>query len=195
MTESAQTFDKVVAFIIELERLKQVNRMIKVKDTSRYENSAEHSWQVALLAISMLPYADKPIDGFKVVKMLLVHDIVEIDTGDKFAYDASHDDFDNEAKAAERIFALLPEETGSELKALWYEYEAKSTPEAEFAYGTDRLMPVFINLANNGQSWQEHGITKAQIIAKNSPAAKGCKQLWQYVLERLDKAQAEGWIA
>lgn len=185
-------FNAVLAFIIEVEKLKTVNRRIKVIGTDRYENSAEHSWQIALLAVSILPLVNKSLDVEKVVKMLLLHDVVEIDTGDKFAYDSNHTDTENETAAAKRIFALLPKAIGQDFMSLWLEYENKSSPEAEFAYGMDRLMPVFLNLHNNGQSWREHGITKAQVIAKNSPAEKASPELWQFVLQRLDEAEQQG---
>ena len=187
-------FEQIIQFIIEVEKLKQVNRMTKVVGTERFENSAEHSWQVALLAMSLSDYADKKISMTRVVQMLLLHDVVEIDTGDKFAYATNHEDTENETEAAKRIFALLPQQIGDKYLTLWLEYEHKSSDDAVFAYAVDRLMPVLLNLHNQGQSWRENGITLAQVIAKNCAVEKASKALWQHILAKLEQAERDGWF-
>ena len=178
---SQQDFQAIIRFAAELEKLKGVARKIKPLGLSRYENSAEHSWQIALVALSLLSQLDNPVDPLKVVTMLLIHDLVEIDTGDKFAYSAEHDDYDNEHAAARRIFAILPGEIGNKYLAMWEEFEAAQSPEAKFAKGVDRLMPVLQNLQNGCQSWLEHDISVSQVLAKNEVVAEISPQLWALV--------------
>ncbi|WP_133470696.1 HD domain-containing protein [Paraglaciecola marina] len=184
MTED---FQKITHFIIEIEQLKNVDRKIKPVGVNRYENSAEHSWQIALLALTLLPYAEQKTDALTVVTMLLLHDIVEIDTGDKFAYDANHDDYENELAAAKRIFAILPKQQGAAYLDLWIEFEHTNTPEAKFAKAIDRLMPVIQNIHNGCQSWLEHDVTIEQILAKNSAIGDANPILWQWVKEQVIK--------
>ncbi len=184
-----------LAFILELEKLKAVLRRTKPLGLERYENSAEHSWQLATVAMVLAAEADEPVDIGRVVRMLLVHDIPEIDAGDTFVYaDAARvAQQEVEAAAAERIFALLPEPAASDLLGLWREFEANRTPEARFANAMDRLMPVLQNLHNRGQSWREHGVTKAQVVAKNgAKIAAASADLWRAVEERLDAAERDG---
>ncbi|MEO9944480.1 MAG: HD domain-containing protein [Paraglaciecola sp.] len=182
MTED---FQKITHFIVEIEQLKNVDRKIKPVGVKRYENSAEHSWQIALLALTLLPYAEQKTDALTVVTMLLLHDIVEIDTGDKFAYDANHDDYENELAAAQRIFAILPKQQGVAYLDLWTEFEHANTPEAKFAKAIDRLMPVIQNIHNGCQSWLEHDVTIEQILAKNSAIGGANPILWQWVKEQV----------
>ncbi|WP_289029814.1 HD domain-containing protein [uncultured Paraglaciecola sp.] len=184
MTED---FQKITHFIVEIEQLKNVDRKIKPVGVNRYENSAEHSWQIALLALTLLPYAEQKTDALTVVTMLLLHDIVEIDTGDKFAYDANHDDYENELAAAKRIFAILPKQQGAAYLDLWIEFEHTNTPEAKFAKAIDRLMPVIQNIHNGCQSWLEHDVTIEQILAKNSAIGDANPILWQWVKEQVIK--------
>ena len=154
----------------------------------RYENSAEHSWQIALLSLTLLPYAEQNPDPLIVVTMLLLHDIVEIDTGDKFAYDANHDDYENELVSAQRIFAILPNEQAKNYLKLWMEFEQAKTPEAQFAKAIDRLMPVIQNLYNGCQSWIDHDISVSQILLKNSAIEKANPQLWQWIKQQIIEA-------
>jgi putative hydrolase of HD superfamily len=180
------SFQAITQFIVEIEKLKTVERKIKPVGLSRYENSAEHSWQIALLALTLLPYADnKQTDALTVVTMLLLHDIVEIDTGDKFAYDANHDDYENELKSAQRIFAILPVAQGQNYLKLWIEFEHAETPEAQFAKAIDRLMPVLQNVHNGCQSWLAHDISISQILEKNAAIAKANPQLWLWVKQQV----------
>lgn len=178
---ATQDFQAIIDFAYELEKLKAVARKIKPQGLTRYENSAEHSWQIALVALSLLAELNNPVEPLKVVTMLLIHDLVEIDTGDKFAYHAEHDDFDNEHAAARRIFAILPGAIGNKYLAMWEEFEAAQSPEAKFAKGVDRMMPVLQNLQNGCQSWLEHDISVSQVLAKNEVVAEISPQLWALV--------------
>ena len=181
----SDVFQAVTKFIVEIEKLKQVERRVKPPGLSRYENSAEHSWQIALLALTLLPYAEQTPDPLKVVTMLLLHDIVEIDTGDKFAYDADHDDYENELAAAQRIFAILPDNQANAYLKLWIEFEQATSPEAQFSKAIDRLMPVIQNLHNGCQSWVDHNISVSQILRKNAVIEKANPQLWQFIKQQV----------
>jgi putative hydrolase of HD superfamily len=178
-------YQAITDFIGEIEKLKKVERRIKPKGLGRYENSAEHSWQIALLALALMPYAKQQLDPVKVVTMLLLHDLVEIDTGDKFAYHADHDDYENELAAAKRLFAILPQELGAKFLDLWVEFEQSRTPAAIFAKGIDRIMPVLQNLQNGCQSWREHGITVDQVLNKNKIVSESNPELWQWVSQQV----------
>lgn len=188
-----ENFQAITRFIVEIEKLKNVERKIKPVGLPRYENSAEHSWQIALLALTLLPYSEKNPDPLTVVTMLLLHDIVEIDTGDKFAYDANHDDYENELVSAKRIFAILPKEQARAYLTLWTEFEQAQTPEAQFAKAIDRLMPVIQNLHNGCQSWLENDICVSQILRKNAAIEKANPQLWQWVKQQvIEKGEQVG---
>lgn len=182
----------IVDFILEVDKLKAVTRKIRLRDSDRYENSAEHSWQLALLASSLAPHAPAGIDMDRVIRMLLVHDIGEIDTGDTMAF---VEDGWEERKAAERaavrrIFGLLPASEGGALLALWQEFEDARTPEAVFANAVDRAMPVLLNLANQGQSWRENGISHERVVRRVGPPIQaGCPALWRYLEVRLAEAR------
>jgi putative hydrolase of HD superfamily len=188
---------QVIDFILELDKLKAVTRKIRLRDADRYENSAEHSWQIALWAASLAPYAEASVDIDRVVRMLLVHDIGEIDTGDTLVFVEGGWE---ERKAAElaavtRIFGLLPEVQGTEFMALWEEFERGETADARFANAADRAMPVLLNLANAGQSWRENGIGYERVVARVAPPIKaGCPALWDYLQSRLEQARDQGWF-
>jgi putative hydrolases of HD superfamily len=187
----------IVDFILELDRLKGVTRKTRPTGLERYENSAEHSWQIALLAYSLAPYAEAPIDLNRVVRMLLVHDVGEIDTGDTMVYveDGWEARKVAERAAAVRIFGLLPGPPGAALLALWEEFEAGATPEARFAHAADRAMPVLLNLANEGQSWRENGISYERVVRRIEPPIRaGCPALWAYLELRLEEARQQGWF-
>lgn len=188
---------QVIDFILELDKLKAVTRKIRLRDTDRYENSAEHSWQLALLASSLAPYADTPVDIDRVIRMLLVHDIGEIDTGDAmvFAEGGWEERKAAELAAVTRIFGLLPPEQGAELLSLWKEFERGETADARFANAADRAMPVLLNLANAGQSWRENGISYERVVARvASPIRAGCPALWDYLQSRLEDARGKEWF-
>lgn len=182
--ELAEEIDPEIAarirFVFELDRLKGVLRQTLVLDGERRENTAEHSWHVTMTALVMAPFANEAVDVERVLKILLVHDIVEIDAGDVFIYD---EDARAEAEAAEqaaadRIFSLVPDPDGAELRALWDEYEARSTPEGRFAYACDRLQPMLLNLGTGGGSWRRHGVTIDQVREINGRMASGSERIW-----------------
>jgi putative hydrolase of HD superfamily len=188
---------EIVNFVLELDKLKGVTRKIRPLGLDRYENSAEHSWHIAMLAASMAHYAVEPIEIDHVIAMLLVHDIGEIETGDTIFF---ADGGWKERKAAElaavtRIFSLLPEPQCSHFLGLWREFESNETADAHFANAADRAMPVILNLANDGQSWRENGITYEQVVRRAGPPIKsGCPALWDYLEARLDEARQSGWF-
>jgi putative hydrolase of HD superfamily len=188
---------QIVDFILELDKLKAVTRKVRPIGLDRNENSAEHSWQLALMAASMAQYAASPIDVDHVVAMLLVHDIGEIDAGDTMVFVEGGWE---QRKAAElagvkRIFGLLPEVQGAKFLALWQEFEDASTPESRFAHAVDRAMPVLINLANKGGSWREHGISYDRVVQRVGPEVKaGCPALWDYLAARLEEVRNKGYF-
>lgn len=183
---------EVIDTIYELDRLKGVTRKVRPLGLDRYENSAEHSWQLALLAAALAPYAPQPLDMGRVVGMLLVHDVGEIDTGDTLVFieEGLADRKAAERAAIGRIFGRLASPTGDGLIALWEEFEAAETPEARFAHAADRAMPVLLNLANQGQSWRENGISHARVVARiRPPIEQGCPALWQWLEPQLAAAR------
>lgn len=187
----------IVDFILELDRLKAVERKTRPLGLQRPENSAEHSWQIAMLALSLLPHAAEPVDGDRVVRLLLVHDIGEIDTGDVLLYHDTDAAARKRAErvAVERIFGLLPAPQAAELLALWQEFDDAATPEARFAHAADRAMPALLNLAAGGQSWVEHGISHARVVARIGPPIEaGCPALWAWMKARLDAERERGWF-
>mgnify|MGYP001171429475 FL=1 len=188
---------QVIDFILELDKLKGVTRKTRPIGLDRYENSAEHSWQIAMLAASLAHYAETAIDLERVIGMLLVHDIGEIDTGDTMVYVEGgwEERKAAERAAVERIFGLLPEMHGARFLALWHEFEQGETAEARFANAADRAMPVLLNLANDGQSWRENGISHERVIGRIAePIRAGCPALWEYLEVRLAAERDKGWF-
>lgn len=186
-----------VDFVLELDKLKAVTRKVKPLGLDRYENPAEHTWQIALLASSLADYAAEPVDVARVIQLLLLHDVAEIDTGDTMVFieEGIADRKAAEAVAVRRIFGLLPEPRAGEFLRLWQEFEDEVTPEARFAHAVDRAMPVLLNLNNQGQSWRENGISYARVVGRVGPQVQaGCPALWEYLKTRLDSAQAAGWF-
>src|SRR6185295_12194836 len=187
---------QIVDFILELDKLKGVTRKDRPLGLERYENPAEHSWQIALLAASLAHHAEAAIDIDRVIGMLLVHDIGEIDTGDTifFAEGGWPERKAAERAAVTRIFGLLPEAQRSRFMALWQEFEDAKTPEARFAHAVDRAMPVLLNLANQGQSWRENGISHERVMRRIAPPIQaGCPALWAYLEARLEEERQKGW--
>ncbi len=184
------SLEKCFEFILEIEKLKAVQRKTKPLGLERYENTAEHSWQVAVLAMTLAKFSDEKFDLNKVVKMLLLHDICEIDADDVFFFDEAgrNDAVEKELAAVKRIFGILPTETGAEFLEIWKEFEAAETKEAKFAKAIDRLMPVLQNLYNNKQSWVENGIGKEQILAKTSYIGDAGAEIWETVAEKIELA-------
>lgn len=176
-------FQRQLAFIVELDRLKTVLRRTMLTDQSRQENSAEHSWHLTLMAVLLHEHACEEVDLARIMKMLLVHDVVEIDAGDTFAYDAEAvvDKAERERAAAERLFGLLPDDLGGELHALWEEFEANATADARFANALDRLHPLIQNLHAHGGAWRSHGVTLDQVLARMDPIREACPTIWPWV--------------
>lgn len=192
-----ERLEKQLALIIELDQLKSVLRRTRVKSADRrLENSGEHSWHVALMAVLMQEHANAPIDIARVMKMLLIHDVVEIDAGDTFVYDvaASKEQEEKELKAAERLFGMLPSDQGDELLALWKEFEAAQSDDAKYAKALDRLIPMLLNYHNDGQSWKEHGVTREQALTINKRIESGSVTLWGKAKELIEEATEKGWL-
>lgn len=187
---------KQISFIIEIDKLKRVIRQTLLTDGKRQENSGEHSWHLALLAVVMQEYARDPIDLLRVLKMILVHDLVEIDAGDTYCYDeeGNKGKAEREQIAADRIFAILPREQAGELRLLWEEFEARKTPDARYAAALDRFQPLLTNYTTGGVMWRKHEIRQEQVYARNSPMADGAPTLWEYAAGMIRDAIAKGWI-
>lgn len=189
--------DRRIRFALEADRLKSVMRRTRLVDGSRHENTAEHSWHLALLAMLLADTAGADADRDRVLRMLLVHDLIEVDAGDTFAFDAAGylDKADREQAAAARLFGILPAPQGDELRALWEEFEAEESADARFAVAMDRFQPLLLNFYGGGGSWREHGITRAQVLRRMAPIEHGAPALWPMVLRVIERACAEGWIS
>ena len=185
-----------LTFILELDRLKRVLRRTSLVGGDRRENSAEHSWHLAMMALVLAEHANAPVDLLHTLKLLLVHDIVEIDAGDTFAYDvqANLDKEARERSAAERIFGLLPADQCTELSGLWEEFDARLTPEARFANALDRLMPALQNYENGGGTWHVAGVDREAVYRRLQPIEDGSQVLWEYLETLLADAVARGLI-
>lgn len=186
-----------IAFIMEIDKLKTILRQTLLTDLSRRENTAEHSWHLAVMALFLMEHANEPnLDIMRVVKMVLIHDIVEIDADDTFAYDLQgHEDkAEREQKAAERIFQLLPDDQRDELFGLWREFEERITPEAKFAAALDRLHPMLHNYYTEGAAWRRHGITSSQVYERNRHIREGSERLWELAERLIQSAAAKGYL-
>ena len=185
---------KQIEFIKEIDKLKYIFRKTKLINSDRPENDAEHSWHLAMMAIILAEHSNEPIDVAKVMKMVLIHDIVEIDSGDVFAYDTtkSHDNFDEELKAARRIFGILPEEQAEEFINLWIEFEEMKTPESKFARLLDRLEPLLQNASNNGGTWREFDVKYDQVMEKKQVIKYGSEELWKFAKQLIDESVEKG---
>lgn len=183
-----------IAFLLEADKLKTILRRTPLTDASRPENSAEHSWHLVLAAIVMAEHTAEQVDLLRVLEMLTVHDLVEIDAGDTFAYDAGHLETkaERERTAADRIFALLPPDQAARLRASWEEFEAHETPEARFANALDRLQPLLQNACAGGGSWRDHDITRQQVLRRMDPIRSTMPDVWPRVLEIIDAFCAAG---
>lgn len=186
-----------IGFIREVDRLKEIFRQTVLINSRRAENDAEHSWHICLMVLVLAEHANVPgLNVLRVLKMLLVHDIVEIDAGDTFAYDTARmaDQHAREVKAAERLFGLLPADQAAEFRALWDEFEGRATPEARFAAAVDRFQPMLLNCATEGSAWQRHGVTSDRVIARNRHIADGSEAVWAYAAEMIRDAVAKGHL-
>jgi putative hydrolase of HD superfamily len=188
--------EQQLAFLLELDKAKSVFRQSYVTDGSRHENDAEHMWHLAMFVLVLAEHAAEPIDVGRVLRMVLVHDIVEIDAGDAFVYDeaARSTKAELELAAAERLYGLLPTDQGDELRALWEEFEAKETADARFAAAVDRLQPLLLNVTTEGRSWREHGVTSDKVLALNARIELGSPVLWEHVQQVLHDAVGKGYL-
>ena len=174
--------DSQFEFIREIDGLKKISRQTYLSDGSRKENDTEHSWHLALMAVLLSEYANENVDLLRVITMVLVHDIVELDAGDTYAYDDAGNATkrEREVAAADRIFNILPADQAKYLRNLWDEFEEDSTPEARFAHTLDHVQPVMLNDASGAKAWKEHAIKLSQVLKRNSSTAKGSEKLWEY---------------
>ena len=187
---------KQIDFILEVDKEKNIQRQTHLSNHGRRENDAEHAWHMALNAYLLKEYANEDIDIAKVMIMCLIHDVVEIDAGDTYAYDAEglKTQKEREDKAKERIFGLLPEDQKEMMISLFDEFEAFETPESCFAHAMDNFQPFLLNDSNDGGDWMEHGVSITQVLGRQTQSAKGSKELSDYVLEKLEEHVAKGHI-
>lgn len=187
--ERMERLQKQMEFILEVDKVKQIVRQTYLTDGSRKENDAEHSWHLALMAVLLKEYANEEVDLEKVIPMVLIHDLVEIDAGDTYAYDQAglKTQRERETKAADRIFGMLPEDQGTKFRDLWEEFEAYETAEAKFAHVLDNCQPLILNDASGGKSWQEHTVHKSQIYKRNEHTGEGSREIWEYMKQLIEK--------
>jgi putative hydrolases of HD superfamily len=197
MSATPTRIEQQVAFLIEASRLAEIRRQTLLPHSRRPENDAEHSWHLCLFAVIMAEHANTSVRIERVLRMLLIHDLVEIDAGDTYAYDTvgMATQHAREALAADRIFGLLPADQATTLRADWDEFEARATPEAKFAAALDRLQPVLLNVLTQGQKWREHGVTRDRVLARNGHATEGAAVLWAHWQQLIDDAVARGELA
>lgn len=188
--------DRQLAFILEIDGLKDVVRQSYLLSGKRRENTAEHSWHLAVMAPVLAEYADAPVDAGRVIRMVLIHDIVEIDAGDTYCYDAGGnlDKAERENRAADRIFGLLPRDQEIEMRALWEEFETGNSPEARWARSLDRFMPLLHNFHTGGRSWREHNITRRQVRERMRPLQEGSEALWKLAESIIEQAVERGYL-
>ncbi len=185
-----------ISFLLELDKLKAVLRRSYINKGERRENSAEHSWHAGIAVMMLSEHANSEIDTMRTIKMMLIHDIVEIDAGDTFVYDKSDEagKIERENRAADRIFGMLPDDQANELHDLWNEFEARTTPEAMFAAAIDRLLPLLHNYHSDGKAWIHHGITANQVRELNSHIRQGSETLWKYISNIIEDSVAKGYL-
>lgn len=183
-----------IEFIKEIDKVKYIQRKTKLLNSDRCENDAEHSWHLAMMAIVLAQHSNEPIDLLKVVKMVLIHDIVEIDAGDTFLYDTqnNHSNTDAERLAAQRIFGLLPAEQANELINIWEEFEAGNTAEAKFARAMDRLEPLLQNVSNQGGTWSEFDVPYQKVYDKKKVIGLGAAPIWEYAEQLINESVING---
>src|SRR5258708_16379180 len=191
---SISRLEQQIRFIAEVDKLKEIFRQTVLIQSRRAENDAEHSWHLALMVLVLAEYSNEPIDSLRVLKMLIIHDLVEIDAGDTFAYDTTRmvDQHEREARAADRIFGLRPGDQTKEFRQLWDEFEMRNTADSRFAAALDRFHPMMLNTLTDGFAWKKHGVTKDRVIARNKHIAEGSSDLWEYASAMLDRAVATG---
>ena len=187
---------KQVEFMLELDKMKNLYRQTYVLHEDRKENDAEHSWHLAILAMLMAEHANKPVDAVKIIKMVLIHDVVEIDAGDTYCYDTEgcKTKADREEKAAQRIFGLLPDDQKKEFYDLWREFEDSETDDARFAAVLDRVQPLLLNYTKGGISWREHGIAKEQVMGRNKEYFGESDEIAELIVSVIEDAYDKGWL-
>jgi putative hydrolase of HD superfamily len=185
-----------IQFILEIDRLKQILRQTLLTDGSRRENSAEHSWHISIMAFVLAEYAPADTDLLRAIKMLLIHDLVEIDAGDTFCYDlqSNLNKSEREQQAADRIFGLLPLDQAQEIRDLWEEFEAQETVTARFATALDRLQPILHNQQTQGGTWKQHQISQPQVMNRVAPIEAGSPLLWQFVQQVIEDCVTAGYL-
>ncbi|WP_118974199.1 HD domain-containing protein [Taibaiella koreensis] len=189
-----QDLERQIAFIKEIDKVKYIQRRTRLFQSDRHENDAEHSWHLAMMTLVLAPHANEPVDVLKVLKMVLIHDIVEIDAGDTFIYDTqkAHENTDEERLAATRIFGILPDDQAQELIAIWEEFEAGETAEARFARSMDRLEPLLQNVSNDGGTWKEFDVDYRKVYEKKEKIRNGSAVLWNYAHGLIEDSVARG---
>lgn len=188
--------EKQLQFILEIDKVKKIIRQTPLSDASRKENDAEHSWHIALMAYLLQEYVEEPVEVSKVMLMVLIHDLVEIDAGDTYAYDeeGAKTKDERERKAADHIFGMLPEDQGMYLKVLWKEFEAYETAEAKYAHLLDNFQPLLLNDAAGGISWTEHQVKKSQIYKRNEKVEETSATIWKCMQDKIDKHIQAGHV-
>lgn len=190
-------FQQQLGFLTEIDKLKSITRQTLLMDGETNENDAEHSWHLAMAVMILHEHGEaKHVDLLKVMKMVLIHDIVEIDAGDTYAYDegAHYDKEEREQKAAKRLFGLLPEDQAAELRLLWEEFEAVQTSEAKLANALDRFMPMWHNYQTKGKQWQKHGVTQQMVLKRNESIKYGSTVLWEFAKQMVTEAVEKGYL-
>ena len=194
--QEIQRFTEQIKFLVEMDKMKNIYRRTRVLHEDRSENDAEHAWHLAMLALVLSEYANEPVDLKTVLATVLIHDVVEIDAGDTYAYDTEGYTTKEarEKKAADRLFGMLPEDQGTYLRRLWDEFETQSTPEARFANSLDRVQPLLLNYCKHGETWVQNGIRREQVEARNQPTYDGSKVLGDLAMELIRRAAEEGLL-
>lgn len=195
-TEQRKRLEQQIRFIIEVDKVKNIFRQTYLADGQRKENDAEHSWHLALSAVLLKEHMKEEVDLTKVMTMVLIHDLVEIDAGDTYAYDAAGaaTKQEREVKAATRIFGLLPEDQGAYFRSLWDEFEEYETADAKFAHLLDNFQPLLLNDASEGRSWEEHGVHKFQVCRRNERIPDTSEIVWEKMLEIMDNHIGAGHL-
>ena len=183
-----------IDFIKEIDKIKYIQRKTKLFNSDRNENDAEHSWHLAMMTLVLVQHSEVPVDVLKVLKMVLIHDIVEIDAGDTFIYDTAknHSNTEEERKAAQRIFGILPKKQADEMLSIWEEFESGQTPEAKFARTMDRLEPLLQNISNKGGTWKEFGVDYSKVYEKKKVMKEGSTAIWNYAENLINESVEKG---
>lgn len=191
-----ERLSKQIQFIVEIDKLKHIFRQNIVTGTTRNENDAEHSWHLAIMAMMLYEYSKVPVDVLQVIKMVIIHDLVEIYAGDTYCYDEKgyEDKAEREEKAAEKLFGMLPEDQSEEIWNLWCEFEELKTPEAKFAACLDRVQPLILNYNTNGHTWKRPGVTSEMVLKRNEILKENAPEIWEYAKEIIEDSIKKGYL-